>query len=191
MTVDSGEQCKDATGVAVFTAKLSTGGMVLVHPIRVGKQVFPTCCYGYATTIRRAQGSSLHLGALWFDHCHPPERGYGYVGASRFRSRDGLFLYGKIRRSDWTPIGKQKDHWALTRGCDSMSSDSDHDSGKSFSVSCDSDTRSCESSDSDEAGFVGEETDSDVSCSEDYWDEVHHGSDDVNEGCAGDDSDSD
>ena len=190
MTVDSVEQCSDEIGVPVFTAKLSTGGMVLVHPIRVGKQVFLPCCYGYATTIRRAQGSSLHLGALWFDHCYPPERGYGYVGASRFRSRDGLFLYGRIRQSDWTPVGPQKDDWALRRGCDSMSSESDHDSGKSFSVSSESDTRSCESDDSDEAGFIGEETDSDVSCSGDYWDEVHHGSDDVCGGYASDDSDS-
>ena len=190
MTLVNGIQCKDATGVSVFTARLSTGGMVLVHPIRIGKQVFLPCCYGYATTIRRAQGSSLHLGALWFDHCYPPERGYGYVGASRFRSRQGLFLYGRIRRSDWTPVGPQKDDWALRRGCDSMSSESDHDSGKSSSVSSDSDTRNCESDDSDEAGFIGEETDSDASCSGDYWDEVHDGSDDVCGGCASDDSDS-
>ena len=25
-------------------------------------------------------GSSLYLGALYFDHCYPPEQGYGYVG---------------------------------------------------------------------------------------------------------------
>ena len=189
MTVESGGQCKDATGVAVFTAKLSTGGMVLVHPIRVGKQVFLPCCYGYATTIRRAQGSSLHLGALWFDHCYPPERGYGYVGASRFRSRDGLFLYGRIRRSDWTPVGAQKDDWALRRGCDSMSSESDNDSGRSVSVSSDSDSRGYQSDDSDDAGFIGEETDSDASCGGDYWDE-HHSSDNDCEGRASDDSDS-
>ena len=188
MTLDSRKQCEDATGVAVFTAKLSTGGMVLVHPIRVGKQVFLPCCYGYATTIRRAQGSSLHLGALWFDHCFPPERGYGYVGASRFRSRDGLFLFGRIRRSDWTPVGPQKDDWALRRGCDSMSSESANDSGRSDSVSSDSESRGYHSD--DDAGFIGEESDTDVSCAGDYWDEVHQSSDNVCGGCACDDSDS-
>ena len=170
MAQNYGRQCQDAIGVAVFTAKLSTGGMVLVHPIRVGKQVFLPCCYGYATTIRRAQGSSLHLGALWFDHSFPPERGYGYVGASRFRSRDGLFLFGRIRRSDWTPVGPQKDDWALRRGCDSMSSESANDSGRSDSVSSET---SGDSDSEDDAGFIGEESDSDISCTGDYWDEVH------------------
>ena len=174
----------------MFTVKLSTGGMVLVHPIRVGKQVFLPCCYGYATTIRRAQGSSLYLGALWFDHCFPPERGYGYVGASRFRSRDGLFLYGRIRRSDWTPVGPQKDHWALRRGCDSMSSESDNESGRSISVDSGSHGAGYDSDDSDGVGCYGEESDSDVSCCDDYLDEVHSGADDVCGGPASDDSDS-
>ena len=66
--------------------------------------VFLPCTYGYATTIRRAQGSSLYHGALWFDHCYPPERGYAYVGASRFKSIN-FFHYGRIRRSDWLPVG--------------------------------------------------------------------------------------
>ena len=55
---------EDRTGVNAFTARLSTGSMVLVHPIRLGRQLFLPCTYGYATTIRRAQGSSLYLGAL-------------------------------------------------------------------------------------------------------------------------------
>ena len=72
---------EDETGVSVFTAKLSTGALVLVHPIRAKGQTFLPCSYGYATTIRRAQGSSLDLGALYFDHKFPADRGYGYVGA--------------------------------------------------------------------------------------------------------------
>ena len=71
---------EDETGVSVFTAKLSTGALVLVHPIRAKGQTFLPCSYGYATTIRRAQGSSLDLGALYFDHKFPADRGYGYVG---------------------------------------------------------------------------------------------------------------
>ncbi len=99
-------ECAD--GVTVFVARISGGALVLVHPIRQGRKVFLPCCYGYATTIRRAQGSSLHLGALYFDHCYPPERGYGYVGASRFRSSGGLYFYGRMRRTDWLPVGAAK-----------------------------------------------------------------------------------
>ena len=85
----------DATGVNVFTAKLSTGTMVLVHPIVMGKKLFMPCTYGYATTIRRAQGSSLHLGALYFDHSYPPEKGYGYVGTQGSQI-DGVIMVHTI-----------------------------------------------------------------------------------------------
>ena len=89
----------------VFTLKLSSGVMVLVHPIHAGgERPFLPCTYGYATTIRRAQGSSLEQGALFFDHCYPAQRGYGYVGASRFKTSEGLYLFGKIRRTDWLPV---------------------------------------------------------------------------------------
>ena len=165
--------------------------MVLVHPIRVGKRLFLPCCYGYATTIRRAQGSSLHLGALWFDHCFPPERGYGYVGASRFRSRNGLFLYGRIRQSDWIPVGPKKDEWVLRRGMASMSSESDQESGKWSSRTSDVDSTHCESDGSESEGYQGDDTDSDQSCGGDYWDEEHSDADNVYAGRESDDGDSD
>ena len=95
---------EDVLSDRVFTVRLSSGVMVLVHPIHSGSSTFLPCTYGYATTIRRAQGSSLQQGALYFDHCYPAERGYGYVGASRFRSSEGLWLFGKIRRTDWLPV---------------------------------------------------------------------------------------
>ena len=34
---------------------------------------------------------------------YPPDFGYGYVAASRFRTRDGIFLYGPVRRTDFIP----------------------------------------------------------------------------------------
>ena len=71
----------------VFIVRLTTGTLVLVHPITVGDRTFLPCTYGYATTIRRAQGASLDAGCLYFDHCYPPDRGYAYVGASRFRTK--------------------------------------------------------------------------------------------------------
>ena len=95
----------------VFTVQLSTGVMVLVHPIWNNKRCFLPCTYGYATTIRRAQGATYHHGCIWFDHVYPPERGYGYVATSRFKSKKGIYLFGKIRRTDWRPVrAKAEEH---------------------------------------------------------------------------------
>jgi hypothetical protein len=66
---------------------------------------FLPCCYGYATTIRRAQGADLHHGCLYMDNLyHAAARGYGYVGVGRFRTQAGVFLFGKLRRSDFLPV---------------------------------------------------------------------------------------
>ena len=47
----------------VFTARLSTGSMILVHPVSAGRadamHEFLPCTYVYAITVRRAQGASL------------------------------------------------------------------------------------------------------------------------------------
>ena len=109
-----------------FTLRLTTGVLLLVHPVTVGEATFLPCAYGYATTIRKAQGQSLDLGCLYFNHKYPPERGYGYVGASRFRTRAGLYLFGKVRRTDWLPVGKAIDSEQLERGNESK--DEDYDS---------------------------------------------------------------
>ena len=78
----------------VFVVKLlSTGALVLVHPMYCAKNghSFVPCVYGYATTIRRAQGATLFHGCLYFGGSdYPAPRGYGYVGASRFKSRSGV-----------------------------------------------------------------------------------------------------
>ena len=108
----------------VFTVELSSGVLVLVHPIKDKKQTFLPCTYGYATTIRRAQGATYLHGGICFDHVHPPERGYGYVAASRFKSKKGIHLYGKIRRTDWLPVrhsAKAMQHDQVERSEESMS----------------------------------------------------------------------
>ena len=82
---------------------------ILVHPVSAGRaetmHEFLPCTYGYATTIRRAQGASLHYVCLYFDGKFAPDRGYGYVGASRCRNAAGLHYFKKLRRTDWLPIG--------------------------------------------------------------------------------------
>ena len=118
--------CSSNDVPTVFTVKLSTGVLVLVHPMTDKRQCFLPCTYGYATTIRKAQGATYHHGCLWFDHCYPPERGYGYVGASRFKSKSGIYLFGKIRCTDWLPVRSIADPTEFTdRGEESMS---DYDS---------------------------------------------------------------
>ena len=83
--------------------------------------------YGYARTVRRAQGASLDLGGIWFDRHHfPAGRGYGYVAVSRFRSRAGVYLYGKLRQTDFLPVGPEREDEVLERGYYSLS-DSDSD----------------------------------------------------------------
>ena len=94
----------------IFTVVLEgTKQRLLVHAISDGGVEFLPCTYGYATTIRRAQGSSLTLGALYFDHSYPPERGYGYVGTSRFRRAEHIYHFGFIRRTDWLPVSMKQD----------------------------------------------------------------------------------
>ena len=111
---------------SVAVVQLFSGRLLLLHPIVEGEQTFLPCAYGYASTIRKAQGASLPAVILYFDHCHPPDRGYGYVGASRAQSRAGLYHYGRLRRTDWLPVGNAPGQ-QLRRGAESES-DSDSES---------------------------------------------------------------
>ena len=94
--------------------------MVLVYLVSGGRAEeiyhFLPCTYGYATTIRRAQGASLDYVCLWFDGKFPPDRGYGYVGASRCRDSAGLYCFNRLRRTDWLPIGGGGDDEQAERG---------------------------------------------------------------------------
>ena len=117
----------------VFVVKTPLGVRHLVHPVTAthkGVQcTFVPACYGYAMTIRRSQGSTLDLVALWFDHSYPCDRGYAYVGASRVRSAKDLCLMGKVRRTDWLPVGGNEEDEQSRRGSDSEDSQSNSDQG--------------------------------------------------------------
>eukprot|EP00971_Amphidinium_carterae_P144783 2868756-Amphidinium_carterae.2 len=88
----------------VFVLRTYQDVRVLVHPVSINGNKFLPVVYGYATTIRRAQGATLELVALWFDK-RMLDRGYAYVGCSRVRQRQDLYHVDKVRRSDWLPIG--------------------------------------------------------------------------------------
>ena len=112
---------------SVAVVELFNGRLLLLHPVVDGELTFLPCAYGYATTIRKAQGASLPAVILYFDHCYPPERGYGYVGASRAQSKGGLYHYGRLRRTDWLPVDGSPDYEQVARGPES-DSDSDAES---------------------------------------------------------------
>ena len=97
---------------------------------------FLPCCYGYATTIRRAQGVPLTCGAVYFDqHRHAAHRGYGYVAVSRFRTQAGCHLYGKLRVTDFLPVGPEQEDEQLYRGVQSESASDNPDRSSIDSVS--------------------------------------------------------
>ncbi len=121
------EVCESLDGNAVFIARLiGSGNLVLVHPMYEDGQLFLPCVYGYATTIRRAQGASLDQGCIYFDQPMVAARGCGYVAVSRFRSRNGVYLYGRLRRTDFLPVGEESPDEVLERGYDSASTDEEN-----------------------------------------------------------------
>jgi len=98
---------RDDEDVVVFSLRLLSGTMVLVHPICFHGKTFLPCVYGYGCTVRRTQGLSLWHGALFLDgEVYPRPRGHGYVAVSRFRRAKGVFHYGPLRRSDWLPTAR-------------------------------------------------------------------------------------
>ena len=88
----------------VFLLHSDQGVPILVHPVTQKGRKFLPVTYGWATTMRRAQGATLEKVGLWFDR-KLPDRGYAYVGISRAKRRSDVFLMGKIRRTDWRPVG--------------------------------------------------------------------------------------
>jgi len=133
----------------IFTARLTTGSMILVHPVSAGRadamHEFLPCTYGYATTIRKAQGATLDYVCLYFDAPFPPDRGYGYVGASRCRTAAGLYYFKRLRRTDWLPIRKVVDPDE-----DSERGEvSDAESGESYDGTCSDGASACSSLRSD------------------------------------------
>lgn len=65
---------------------------------------------------------------LYFDGFYPADRGQAYVGASKVRSAAGLFYFGRVRRSDWLPVGGPGEPMEHTRRTnESMDSHSDEE----------------------------------------------------------------
>ena len=65
--------------------------------------------------------------------------GYGYVAASRFRTRGACYLYGHMRRTEFLPVGGEGDDGVLERGYDSLSDDDEDVSGLDYACEGNSD----------------------------------------------------
>ena len=87
-----------------FVVETPEGVLLLVHAVCDRRKAFLPATHGYAMTIRRAQGCTLEFVGLHFDR-RRADRGYAYVGASRARRKVDVHLVGRIRRTDWLPVG--------------------------------------------------------------------------------------
>jgi len=76
---------------------------------------------------------------MFFDQPMPAGRGYGYVAASRFKTRDGCFLYGKLPRTDFLPVGSPQPDEILERGYESVDSDDEEGKGLEYAFDPDED----------------------------------------------------
>ena len=54
------------------------------------------------------------------------------MAVSRFVSRKGCYLYGKLRRTDFLPVGEEREDEVLERGWDSVTSSSDSEHGLQY-----------------------------------------------------------
>ena len=88
----------------VFIMESSQQKCILVYPITVKGRKYLPVAYGYATTMRRAQGATMEAIGLLFDR-RVPDRGYAYVGTSRAKSSCMVFHLGGLRQTDWLPVG--------------------------------------------------------------------------------------
>ena len=80
------------------------------------------------------------MGCIYFDQKYfSAGRGYGYVAASRFRTRGGCYLYGHMRRTDFLPVGGEADDEVLERGYDSLSDDDEDGRGLEYACEVNSD----------------------------------------------------
>ena len=65
---------------------------------------------------------------IFFDQKKCAGRGYGYVAVSRFMYKSTCFVYGKLRRTDFLPVGPDRDDEVFDRGFMSLDSDDEeHD----------------------------------------------------------------
>ena len=158
----------DSVSQSVFSLRLISGTMLMVHPVCFQRRVFLPCVYGYGCTVRRTQGLSLWHGAVFLNgRVYPRPRGHAYVAVSRFRRALGVFHYGPLRRSDWLPTAVCDDEQdrpgeLSPRDWDSRSEASDeYPGGLGGMVDSDSESQGAfpgaEDESSEEEGCVGDD----------------------------------
>ena len=103
------------------------------------------------------------MGSIYFNlRIQCAGRGYGYVAASRFRTRGGCYLYGHLRRTDFLPVGGEGEDEVLERGYDSMSDDDEDGRGLEYACEGNGTVFDCEVDIADLGGST-EDADDDFS----------------------------
>ena len=127
----------------------------------------------------RRRGVLYRWVLFFFDHKFAADRGYGYVGASRFRSAAGLYHYGRLRRSDWRPVGGDPSIEISEREGDSANTDEADEEAMENDANYESDS-DCGASDfgSESASAISSDEDVDDS---DYERRFHLGGGDGRE----------
>ena len=75
------------------------------------------------------------MGRMYFGQkYYSAGRGYGYVAARRLRTREGSFLFGNLRRTDFLPVGGEEADEVLDCSYESLSDD-DND-GRGLEYAC-------------------------------------------------------
>ena len=126
------------------------GVYLLVHAVADRKALFVPMTYGYAMTIRRAQGCTLEIVGLHFNR-RRAYRGYAYVGASRVKRKADVYMVDHVRRTDWLPVGgdiRGPDHEQEQPSALSADDDSDERGSSSDGGDCE-DSRDAHATSSD------------------------------------------
>ena len=158
-----------------YVVQMADGRNLLLHPIVENGSIFLPCTYGYAMTIRRAQGATLQIVVLYFDlksknRNHHVEEGYAYVGASRVRFATDLYHFGRYRLTDWLPVISSDNYGSLhtVKSDESMPSDEEDEDMRHFYGEVEGDV----SSDAASEGDQDYELDEDSADEHDYdWEE--------------------
>ena len=98
-------------------SRLRSSRLVLLFHVLVfcfASGVWYICRLGCFAVLLSSSVQVLHHLALSFGR-HVVT---GYVGVSRFQSRDGVYLYSRLRTSDFVPVDLEQEHpEKIERGC--------------------------------------------------------------------------
>ena len=152
----------------VFILQSDQNLPILAHPITYKGRKYLPVSYGWATTMRRAQGATLGKIALWFDR-RLADAGYAYVGLSRAKRAGDVFLVDRIRRTDWRAVNAANEHVQPSHLSDTDTDEDDRSADADEDADTDEDDRSADTDgDEDDRSAEDELTDETMPSTSDF-----------------------